>query len=201
MPHNKTIPAQYLRALLLTLALATPALLRAAPPPVTLAEDAETYTLDNGIITARVSKVTGDLVSLRHQNLELLATSLAPDFTPPAQDDAPANNPNWRAPSITGHQHGYWSHDTMGVKGTAPAHPSLTIDPRANDGERAEISIKAIANGRKLGTGPGTNPAEGNFAADIEIRYTLARGDSGLYTYSIFEHKPEYPQTAIGEAR
>ncbi|OAM89923.1 polysaccharide lyase family protein [Termitidicoccus mucosus] len=174
----------------------------AAAPHVILSEDAETYTLDNGVVAARVSKVTGDLVSLRYKNLELLATSLTPDFKPAAQGGAPADNPNWRAPSITGHQHGYWSHDTMGVKGSAPAIPSVTIDPRANGGERGEVSIKAVAaNGRKLGTGPGTNPAEGNFASDIEIRYTLGRGDPGVYTYSIFEHKPGYPLTSLGEAR
>ncbi|MDR1012212.1 MAG: hypothetical protein LBM04_14000 [Opitutaceae bacterium] len=197
MPSNKILPA----LLLPLLTLCTP-LLFAAPPPVTLAEDVETYTLDNGVVAARVSKVTGDLVSLRYNNLELLATSLTPDTKPAAQGDSPANNPNWRAPTIGGHQHGYWSHDTMGVRGSAPAIPSVTIDPRANGGERAEVSIKAIAaNGRKLGTGPGTNPAEGNFAADIEIRYTLGRGDPGVYTYSVFEHKPEYALTALGEAR
>ena len=37
--------------------------------------------------------------------------------------------------------------------------------------------------------------------ADIEIRYALVRDDSGIYTYSIFEHPPEYPATALGEGR
>jgi rhamnogalacturonan endolyase len=38
-------------------------------------------------------------------------------------------------------------------------------------------------------------------AADIEIRYALGRGDSGLYTYSVFSHKTNYPATSVGEAR
>ena len=54
-------------------------------PEVTLKEDAETYTLDNGIICARVSKVTGDLVSLRYNGTEMLATTLQPDFIPEPQ--------------------------------------------------------------------------------------------------------------------
>ena len=37
--------------------------------------------------------------------------------------------------------------------------------------------------------------------ADIEIRYALARGDSGVYTYSIFDHPTNYPATGVGEAR
>lgn len=41
-------------------------------PKVTLIEDVETYTMDNGIITARISKVTGDLVSLRYHDMEML---------------------------------------------------------------------------------------------------------------------------------
>ena len=51
-----------------------------------------------------------------------------------------------------------------------------------------------------MGTGPGAGP-EGQFVSDFDIRYTLERGTSGLYTYSIFEHTPQYGLTALGEAR
>ena len=169
-------------------------------PKVTLIEDVETYTMDNGIITARISKVTGDLVSLRYHDMEMLATDLKPDFIPQIKGHEPVNNPNWKEPLIGGHAHAYWSHDAMGVKGSAPAIPSITIHPVNNGGERAEISIKAVSNGRKMGTGPGAGP-EGQFVSDIDIRYTLERGTSGLYTYSIFEHTPQYGLTALGEAR
>ena len=169
-------------------------------PEVTLKEDAETYTLDNGIICARVSKVTGDLVSLRYNGTEMLATTLQPDFIPEPQGDSPADNPNWRNPSISGRAHAYWSHDAMGVRGSAPAIPSVTIDPGRNGGRIAEVSVKAISGGRKMGTGPGAGP-DGQFVSDIEIRYTLERGSSGIYTYSIFEHTPQYPLTQLGEAR
>ena len=33
------------------------------------------------------------------------------------------------------------------------------------------------------------------------IRYALDRGSSGIYTYTILEHKPDYPYTSLGEAR
>ena len=44
----------------------------AAEPPVTVIEDGSTYTLANGIVTAKVAKRSGDLVSLRFKKLELL---------------------------------------------------------------------------------------------------------------------------------
>ncbi|MDR0901250.1 MAG: GDSL-type esterase/lipase family protein [Opitutaceae bacterium] len=173
---------------------------RADAPAVTLSEDAETYTLDNGIVAARVAKASGDLVSLRYNNLEMLATFLTPAGEPDLRRDPPGANPNGLNPRMTDHQYAFWSHDAMGPRGTAPAIARVTIDPRANGGGRAEVSVKGVADGRKMGTGPGASP-DGQFAADVEIRYSLGRGEPGVYTYSIFEHRPEQPQSAIGEAR
>ena len=120
----------------------------AADNPVTVTEDANAFTLNNGILTAQVSKRSGDLLSLKYQNLEML------------------DNVSQRQP-------GYWSHNAaLGEHATR-----VTIDPQANGGQRAEVSIKGIGHGRQMGSGPG-----GSVVADIEIRYTLARGDSGLYT-------------------
>ncbi len=93
----------------------------------------------------------------------------------------------------SGHAYAYWSH--------APGRGSrvvdtVTINPATNGGERGEVSVKGFYQGTPLGEGPG-----GSAACDIEIRYALGRDDSGLYTYSIFDHQPDYPATAIGEAR
>jgi rhamnogalacturonan endolyase len=92
----------------------------------------------------------------------------------------------------SGRQAGYWSHNT--ARGQHLAR--ITIDPKTNGGERGEISIQGLYDGTPLGSGPG-----GSVAADIEIRYALGRGDSGLYTYSLFTHKTNYPATSVGEAR
>jgi rhamnogalacturonan endolyase len=51
-----------------------------------------------------------------------------------------------------------------------------------------------------MGHGPGS-AAGGDFPADIEIRYTLGRDDSGIYTYCDFTHLPEYPAASLTEAR
>lgn len=87
---------------------------------------------------------------------------------------------------------GYWSHTPSGPGVT----DTITISPQTNEGERGEVSIKGVSGGRPMGSGPG-----GSAVADIEIRYALDRGSSGLYTYSILTHKAEYPATSIGEAR
>lgn len=90
------------------------------------------------------------------------------------------------------HPGGYWSHSAAGPKGAE----AITIDPKTNGGERGEISVKGFSGGSPMGNGPG-----GSTVADIEIRYALGRGDSGIYTYTIFDHKPDYPATSVGEAR
>ena len=135
---------------------------------VTITENESSYTLDNGIVTAQVSKHSGDLLSLKYKNLELL-------------DNADQ------------HQPAYWSHNTAQGQQIIP---QITIDPKSNGGERGEVSVKGIANGMRMGSGPG-----GSVIADIEIRYALGRSDSGLYTYSIFTHPTNYPATSVGEAR
>ncbi|MGP8259820.1 MAG: polysaccharide lyase family protein [Acidobacteriaceae bacterium] len=44
------------------------------------------------------------------------------------------------------------------------------------------------------GRGPG-------LLVDMEIRYSLGRGEKGIYTYAIFSHEPSYGATQIGESR
>src|SRR5207245_1203193 len=73
---------------------------------------------------------------------------------------------------------------------------AISIDPKTNGGDHGEVSIKGLYDGSPMGSGPG-----GSVNADIEIRYALARGISGLYTYSVFSHPTNYPGTSVGEAR
>jgi len=133
---------------------------------VTISEDDNSFTLDNGIVTARVAKRSGDLTSLKYKNLEMLDTG--------------------------DRQTAYWSHNTA----RGQQETRITIDPTTDGGERGEVSIKGISGGNPMGSGPG-----GSVIADIEIRYALGRGDSGVYTYSIFSHPTNYPTTSVGEAR
>ena len=138
-----------------------------AESAVTLSETPDTYTLQNGIVIARINKDSGGLVSLEYHGTQLL------------HGDAR-------------HPGGYWSHAPAGKRVT----DTLTIDPKTNSGMRAEVSIKGLSNEEAMGRGPG-----GSTIADLEIRYALGKGDSGVYTYSIFNHPSSYPATSVGEAR
>jgi rhamnogalacturonan endolyase len=130
---------------------------------VALTDSGNSYTLDNGVISARIDKRSGKLESLKYNNLETLDR-----------------------------QGGYWSHSAVSPN----VIDSITIDPKSNHGERGEVSVKGLSNGRAMGSGPG-----GSVIADIEIRYALARDQAGVYTYTILTHKGEYPATNLGEAR
>lgn len=129
------------------------------PQAVRIVADDRSLTLDNGIITAQIAKVSGSLISLRYQHLEML--------------------------DVRDHESAYWSHQPPQFH----QEVQITIDPQANGGERGEVSIKGISRGA------------GTMNTDVEIRYALGRGDTGLYTYSIFSHPTNYPGTSIGEAR
>jgi rhamnogalacturonan endolyase len=157
------------RLLATVLALLAPAAARAAAP-VTLTDSGDTYTLSNGILTARINQRSGGLRSLSYNGLNMLAGD----------------------GGIDSRDGGFWSHSAASP-GTAH---SVTIDPKATDGRRAEVSVRGDCGGRPAGAGPG-----GSAIADIECRYALAAGDSALYLYTVWHHKPAYPATNVGEAR
>lgn len=142
------------------------------PSAVTVTQDAASFTMSNGVITAKVNKRNGDLSSLMYNGVETLTNQ-------------------------SGHAGAYWSHDASGGVETITA---VTIDPATNSGDRAEVSVKGISGGKKMGH-PAGGAADGDFPADIEIRYSLGKTDSGVYSYCILTHKPEYPAGSIGEAR
>lgn len=159
-------------ALAAAAAAALPALAAAQESSVRVTEEAETFTLSNGIVTARVSKRSGDLISLVYQGFETLSAE-------------------------SGHPYAYWSHDTTGGAGL---ETRITINPATNGGERAEVSVKGISGGKKMGHGPGA-PEDGDIFADVEIRYALGRGEQGVHTWCIFDHPPEYAGFTMAEAR
>ena len=170
--------------------------------PVTLEETNQVYILDNGVVRAQVAKASGDIVSLRYMGQEMFATFLTEDGEPDLVRDPPGENLEGLNPGMTDHQYGFWSHDAMGKRGSGEAVARITVDPSTNGGKLVEVSVKGVSGGtRALGTGPGANKENGDFFSDVEIRYALEQGKSGIYTYCIFEHKPEYPSTSITEAR
>ncbi|HVU39021.1 MAG TPA: polysaccharide lyase family protein [Opitutales bacterium] len=87
-----------------------------------------------------------------------------------------------------------WEQYPTAAARTGGLTDSVTIDPAKNGGERAEVSVKGINNGDAVfGSGVG-----GGTYCDLEVRYTLGRGDSGFYTYQIFTHPAGYRGTSPG---
>ncbi len=132
-------------------------------PPVMLVEDATSFTLANGHVTARIEKRQGVLASLKYKDLEMLGKA-------------------------SGRPFGYWSHDGGGALGNSK-ESAVLVDPAKNGGERAIVSCRF-----QRGEG-------GNLPADVDLRFALGRGDTGIYVYSIWAHKPDYPAFRLGEAR
>lgn len=185
---------------IIVLAAAAAVLCSCSRGSVSVTEDALTYVLDNGIVKATVAKASGDLVSVNYKGKEMLAVRMDSLGRPDLVLDPPGANMHGLNPGMTDHQYGFWSHDAAGPRDSGEAETRITIDPSSSRGKMAEVSVKGRAIGRKMGTGPGAT-ADGQFAADVEIRYAIEDGSPKIYTYCIFTHPESYPATAIGEAR
>src|SRR6516162_4551278 len=98
-------------ALAYGLLLATEALPQAkGSHPVTLQEDTTAYVLNNGVVSARIDKRSGDLLSMRFKDMEMLATIMGPDGLPDTTVDKPGANLRGGGKRYTDHQYGFWSH-------------------------------------------------------------------------------------------
>ena len=91
----------------------------AEPAPVTVKEDAQSFTLENGLVTARIEKSTGDLTSLRYQGRELMAADGA---------------------GATG---GYWSSVGRARAGGRNI-ASVRVNPKSNGGALVEVSCRNV---------------------------------------------------------
>jgi rhamnogalacturonan endolyase len=117
--------------------------------PVTVTDNGESWTMDNGIIKATINKRSSHITSMIYHGVEIMGPG------------------------------GIWEQTPSGQV----AH-SITIDPATNGGARGEVDMKGV-NGRM----------------DIEVRYAMERGVSGIYTYAVFSHGANYPAAGEGESR
>jgi rhamnogalacturonan endolyase len=90
---------------------------------------------------------------------------------------------------------GYWEETPQNAPQLTD---TITIDPAKNGGARAEVAVKGVTGGTVMLT-PGA-PGGGTYC-DIEVRYALGRGDSGIYAYAIFSHPAAYGAMGVGESR
>jgi rhamnogalacturonan endolyase len=140
-----------------------------AAAAVTVTDNGRRWTLDNGIVKALIDKRNGEMESLIYKGIDTMG-----------HDQGGAGN---------------WEQDPSAAAQVNGLTDSLTIDPAQNGGERAEVSIKGVTGGRtQLSAGA---PGGGTYC-DIEIRYSLGTGDSGVYVYAIYNHPASYRGGGVG---
>ena len=156
-----------------------------ADAPVTLTDNGDSWTLDNGIVKLTVLKRNGNLSSLVYHGVEVLTHGeyweQAPQGTiTTAVTIDPATNGGERAEvSVKGVYNG----DAAG------AEPGLRDAGAYGPG------------GAYRGRRPAMGAPRGSRGLDIELRYTMERGTSGFYTYAQYTHKASYPAAGEGESR
>ncbi len=85
---------------------------------------------------------------------------------------------------------GYWTLPAVGLDFGRRRTAAVRLDPATNNGERAIVSCRFEFDGD-----PKTVPS------DVEMRYALGRGDSGVYLEEIWHHKPEHPRLTFPVGR
>ena len=161
----------------LTLAVSVPRAAAATPvvakpavnAPVTVTDNGATWTLDNGIVKAIIDKRNGAMDSLIYKGIDTMGHEQG--------------------------QPGCWEQDPSAAASVGGLTNSITIDPAKNGGGRAEVSVKGVTGGQfQLSR---SAPGGGTYC-DIEIRYAMGRGDSGVYVYAIYSHPAAYRASGVG---
>ncbi len=80
--------------------------------PVTIVENRDSFVLANGLVTARISKKSGQLDSVQYRDLDLLRGG-----------------------------RGYWSFSGSGDRMSGLPSATVRTDPTANDGARGEVAV------------------------------------------------------------
>lgn len=65
---------------------------------------------------------------------------------------------------------------------------SVKVDPKTNGGQMAEVVVTQKYDGQ-------------GFPCDVELHHVMRGGETGIYSFVIFNHRKEYPTCGIGQSR
>jgi rhamnogalacturonan endolyase len=192
--------------------------------PVTLTDNGDSWTLDNGIVKATILKSNGNMttviyhgVSVPNSRSEYWEQTPAGTVTAKVTIDPSTNGGERAEVSVKGVNPG-----TPGVRGggggpavgaggpgAAPGRGGGAGGPGAGGPGGAPGAPGAGGPGAPGAAGPfgpgaaraGVPSGAGRGGMDIEVRYTLERGVSGFYTYAEYTHPASYPSAGEGESR
>ncbi len=148
--------------------------------PVTLTDNGDSWTLDNGIVKATILKSNGNMTTVIYHGVNI------PNSRSEYWEQTPAGTVTARVtidPATNGGQRA-----EVAVKGVNPGTPGVR-----GGGAAPPAGTDAARYGVPSGAGRG--------GMDIEVRYTLERGVSGFYTYAEYTHPASYPAAGEGESR
>lgn len=163
----------------------------AAKAPVTVSEDADTLTLDNGIVQIRVERDDGYLASIRQRDAagwhDLGVTAQRAAYE--AHGDDFENDPEkamyWDANADVAVVPPGFKEDKKGYFRMRPGEALVQVI--AATPERAEVSVRSRP-----------TPV---FPFDIDVRYTLLRGHSGFYAQAEVHHGADQPAATFYQNR
>ena len=173
--------------------------------PVTLTDNGDTWTLDNGIVKATILKSNGNMSTVIYHGVNI------PNSRSEYWEQTPAGAVTAKVtidPSTNGGERA-----EVSVKGVNPGTPGVRGGgggPNPGAGAPgpggAGGALRAAAPGAPGATGlgaarSGVPSGAGRGGMDIEVRYTLERGVSGFYTYAEYTHPASYPPAGEGESR
>jgi rhamnogalacturonan endolyase len=148
--------------------------------PVTLTDNGDSWTMDNGIVKMTVLKRNGTIAigSLMYHGI-----------------------------SIVPNRGEFWETTPSGtVTTTVTINPATNGGERAEVSVKG-VNLGGNSPGAGTrGTGEAPDAFQGpggprNGGMDIEVRFALERGTSGFYTTAEYTHKASYPQSGFGENR
>jgi len=181
--------------------------------PVTLTDNGDSWTLDNGIVKMTILKRNGNISSLIYHGIETQTHGEYWEQVPSGTVSArvtidPATNGGERAEvSVLGVNPG--DHNNPSPLGGPPGGGvPAAQDPRFPATAPAAAGAGGPGGGRRPGAprdqgapgGPRPGGPRGG-GMDIETRYAMERGSSGFYTYAEYTHKASYPPAGEGESR
>ena len=203
MSNSRVLISSAFLALSAVLSSGAVAQTAAAPPkvakvtvnqPVTLTDNGDSWTMDNGIVMMTIPKRNGNLSSLVYRGIEVLTRGQYWEQVPSGIITAkvtidPATNGGERA--------------EVSVKGVYNGDNTPTPGGAARSGSAARPGGPggAAGPGGPAGPRPAAGAPRGSVGLDIETRFTLERGVSGFYTYAEYTHHASYPRAGEGESR
>jgi rhamnogalacturonan endolyase len=198
--------------------------------PVTVTDDGTSFILSNGYLTATINKKTGDMTSLKVYGLETQGyvsghhagyweqnPNGASRMESKVTIDPRTNGGKRVEVSIKGWSDG--KNLNAGSSGPSTESPEGEVPASAQTAAQVQLP-PGVQRNRGTSRAPRPGAASGasvtatgaaaaapagaagrGLLVDMEIRYTLGRGEKGIYTYAIFTHEPSYGATQIGESR